>query len=144
MSRFRLSQFRDESEGSSTIEFVIWLLFFLLVFVLILDLSILFMNHARISQLIITANRSYAVGTLRSCDEVQDWLRPRVRQLAPSAEPYCNLIIYKAPGSTVPGVKMAVTEVRAPSGELDVSGASGIIGDMQLRVEGRQRLESWL
>jgi Flp pilus assembly protein TadG len=66
--------FREETDGSATIESVLWLPFFVFFLVLIADTSFIFHNQAQITRVVQDANRALSVGRLSSTDEAETYI----------------------------------------------------------------------
>jgi Flp pilus assembly protein TadG len=69
--RRALRRFLRRSDGSATVEVVLWIPFFLLLIALIADASLLFNRQAQMLRAVQDANRAYSVGRLSSPAAVQ-------------------------------------------------------------------------
>lgn len=123
--------FRDES-GTMSMEAALWFPVILAVFIFVADAAVLFMNNARIQRIVEDGNRAFAVGQIHSCPELIEWLHTNIRPIAPSAQAGCD-------STSVVGIGIA--RVTIPSSELDLSGATGFLKDMQIRIQTQYLLE---
>ncbi len=73
MLRF-LEKFRKDQEGSATVEAVLWLPFFVIIFVMIADVSFVFHRQSQALRVVQDANRAFSVGRLNSTIETEDFV----------------------------------------------------------------------
>jgi hypothetical protein len=125
-----LSAFSRDEHGSATIEAVLWLPFFILFFVMVLDAAMIFANQARILRIVQDGNRAYAVGGIADCDAAKVWVESRVQPLAPSAVASCD----RSSG-------ISTLEVSMNSGDLDLSGAAGVFGGLSVVARSQHFVE---
>lgn len=121
----RLRRFRMEENGGVLIEGVLWLPVMFWLFVLAADVSVLFMNQARIKSVMQEAGRQMAVGSIEECTDLTVWLEGQVRLISPTA-----WVSDCQETETVSRIR-----VSAPSGELDLSGSTGLFGGMTVNVQ---------
>lgn len=126
----RPADFRGDESGAATIEAVLWLPLFIFLFVMILDAAMIFTNHSRALKVIHDANRAYATGTFTSCAQVTSFIEGRVQVFAPTAVAACS----RSGGFTTASVSMS-------SGELDLSGATGMFGGLTVVAQSQQLIE---
>ena len=115
----QFDKFQKDERGAATIEMVLWLPFIFFCFLMVLDASMIFANHARVSRIVQDANRTYAVGGIATCDMTEDYIEARVRVLSPGANAFCE----RANGVVTVWVEM-------PSGEIDLTGSTGVFGNV--------------
>ena len=65
-------------EGSATIETVLWLPFFIGIFGLIVDASLMFNAQAALTRTVQDANRAYSIGRIASASEAEAYVMARV------------------------------------------------------------------
>ena len=106
-----------------TMEAILWfpLLFFILVSVC--DLSIFYMNKARIDKIVAEGVRGYAVGAFDDCDETEDWLEDKVGIIAPNVSVSCS-----EDGA------IATAEVTFPASDVTLTGRTGLLRSMTMKV----------
>ena len=80
--RFSGKWFNNE-DGSSTVEAVLWMPFFVVLLALIVDASMLFNSQAQMLRVVQDANRAYSTGQFGNPEQVQEYL---VTRLAPMSE----------------------------------------------------------
>jgi Flp pilus assembly protein TadG len=120
----RLHRFRRKETGGVLIEGVLWLPLMFWLFVLAADLSVLFMNQARIKSMMQEAGRRMAVGSLEECADLEEWLNGQVQLISPTAVSECDET------QTVSRIR-----VSAPAGELDLTGSTGLFGGITVNVQ---------
>ena len=117
-------------------EACLWLPFFIFFFVLVLDATTIFMNQARVHRIVQDANRQYVVGVFKTAaDEEQaleTWIETALNGIAPSA----------SASATVGPLGLLTTQVSYPSGETDLTGATGVLGSLTMRVQAIHQTES--
>lgn len=122
---------RDES-GSATMEASLWFPLIMVVVIFVADASMIMMNKARLERVIQDGNRAFAVGLIRTCPELVTWLETNARVIAPSATAQCDT-------TSILGVSIA--QVNVPTNELDLSGATGLIGNQVIAIRSNHALE---
>ena len=130
MSILNLRRRAADEDGSATIEAVLWLPFFILLFIMIADAAMIFANQSRIHRMVQDGNRNYVVGALANCDALETWLEDVTQKLAPSASATCSI-----------ASNVVTSTVSIPSGELDLSGATGVFGGITIEVQAQHLLE---
>jgi len=79
MSRFTANRrYLSDETGAATIEAVLWVPFFVIVFSLIADASLLFNAQTMLTRVVQDANRAYSVGLLKSEAETESYILARV------------------------------------------------------------------
>ena len=68
----------SDETGAATIEAVLWLPFFIFIFGLITDASLLFNTQSMLTRVVQDANRAYSIGLLKSEAETEDYVLARV------------------------------------------------------------------
>lgn len=124
------NKFRSDEDGAATMEAVLWLPFFILLFVMILDATMIFSNHSRVMRIVHDGNRAYALGNITGCAELEEWLEARVTPLAASASATC-----------VRDEGVATATVTMNSDDLDLSGATGIFGGLTVAARSQHIIE---
>jgi Flp pilus assembly protein TadG len=75
---FGKKRFLSDDDGAATIEAVLWMPFFVLVFGLIADASLLFNTQAALTRIVQDANREYSIGLLKSEADTEAFILARV------------------------------------------------------------------
>lgn len=130
--RRRAGRFAKEQEGSVTMEAALWFPVILAMMIFVADAAMIMMNQTRISRIVQDGNRAFAVGLIRTCPDLVTWLETNARTIAPSATAVCDT-------SSILGVSIA--RVNVPTNELDLSGATGLIGNRVIGIEVNHVLE---
>ncbi len=124
MLKSALRRFQTEEDGAAmTIEAILWFPLFIFLLIAVCDLSIIFMNKARMDRIVLDTQRSYAVGFLADCDAVEDQIERRARIIAPSAVATCT-----------PDASLTTATVQFPANEIALTGTAGLLGNLMMNV----------
>ncbi len=135
MRRFRrIRAFGSDQSGSVTIEAVLWLPLFVMFLIMLADASTIFMNEARILRIVQDGTRRFATGSITDCAALESWLEARISPISPGVAASC------APDPT-PGSLVYISGVSMPSGELDLSGATGLFANLNIVLQSQHFLE---
>ena len=119
----RTARFGRDEDGSVMIETILWFPLFFSLFVLIADLSVLFMNQARIKKIMQDGQRQMAIGVIDDCTELQSWLSTELTPFAPTAQVTCSETL------TISNARET-----ASASELALTGASGLFKSLNVDV----------
>lgn len=119
----RISRFGRDEDGSVLVESILWFPIFFSLFVMIADLSVLFMNQARIKKIMQDGQRQMAVGVIDDCVDLQTWLSTELSTFAPTAQVACTET-----------TSLSSARVTAAASELALTGASGLFGKLNVDV----------
>jgi Flp pilus assembly protein TadG len=119
----RISRFGRDEDGSVLVESILWFPIFFSLFVMIADLSVLFMNQARIKKIMQDGQRQMAVGVIDDCVDLQSWLTTELSSFVPSAQIACSET------ATISNAR-----VTAAARDLALTGASGLFGQLNVDV----------
>ncbi len=122
-----VKRFRNEEEGGVLIEAVMWFPVMFALFVMAADASVMFMNQARIKSVMQEGGRRMAIGELDQCTAMTPWLESQIRMIAP------NATVADCRKDTA-SATVWVVEVSAPSEELLLTGATGLLGGMTMNL----------
>lgn len=129
-------RFSRDEDGSATVEACLWLPFFIFFFVMILDATTIFMNQARVHRIVQDANRQFVVGVFKSAaneeQALEQWIEQSLAPITPSA----------SASASVDTQGLLTTQVSYPSGETDLTGATGVLGSLTMRVQAIHQTES--
>ncbi len=75
-------RFVKDDSGSTTVEAVLWMPFFMGLLALIVDASMLFNSQAQMLRFIQDANRAFSTGQLETTDQVGEILQARLAPLS--------------------------------------------------------------
>lgn len=128
-----LFNFLRRTDGTATVETVLWFPLFIAVFGLMLDVAMIFNGQAIVLRVVQDANREYAVGRLTTPQAAQDRI---VAELA-------ALDIQNAQATTVPIAGVAHTLVKVPAAQLQMLGYFTVLGGVQITVTAEHMIENW-
>ena len=130
----RIRAFRRDQDGSATIEGVLWMPVFILIFGLIADASLLFHAQAQLTRIVQDANRAYSVGRLDSEIETQNFIRARLGAVALDANTSVT--------TTVNGAGIIQTIVNVPAYEYAAVGFFTALTTFSLTISSQHVMES--
>ncbi|MDH5798544.1 MAG: pilus assembly protein [Paracoccaceae bacterium] len=125
-----LRRFRRNSEGNATIEAVLWIPAFFMIFSLIADVSMIFNGHSLIMRTIQDANRNYSVGRFSTTTETSTWVEAQLNNLSPNA----NAVTSEYAG-------IATTVVTVPISDLQILGLFNVLGNFDITVRSQHFIE---
>lgn len=111
----RCRQALRREDGAATIEVVLWLPFFLGLFSLMVDISMIFNNQSRIMRIIQDGNRNMSINRLTSTAEVETYIEGRVASISGSAN-----------ATTTYSQGLITTTVSVPLADLDLLGIAWV------------------
>ncbi len=122
--------FRDE-QGTATVETVLWFPFYIAMFTLVVDASMIFHNQTFVTRVIQDGNRAFSVGRLSGTDETQSFIRERLAGISEGADVVTRL-----------DSGIISTTVSVPVGDLDAIGwFAGLTGfDLVMSAEHYQEM----
>lgn len=124
-------RFRREEDGGVMIEAILWFPVFFSLFVMVADASVIFLNQARIKKIMQDGSRAMAVGTYEECADLTAFLNTEIRRIAPNA--------WVADCSE--DATESLVLVSAPSGDLGLTGSSGLFGGFTVSLRMIYHLE---
>ena len=74
-----LNRFRSNEDGAATIEAVLWLPFFFMLFGALADVSMVFFNQSRLLRIVQDANRTMSIGRFTTTTQTQDYVVSRAQ-----------------------------------------------------------------
>ena len=77
--------FCRRDRGAATIEVILWLPFFLGLFSLMVDISMIFNNQSRIMRIIQDGNRNYSIRRFETNAETETYVENRIAPISPNA-----------------------------------------------------------
>ncbi|MDJ0630035.1 MAG: TadE/TadG family type IV pilus assembly protein [Rhodobacter sp.] len=125
-----LRSFGGSEEGSSTVETVLWMPFFVALFSLIVDGTLIFNNHSNVLRVVHDANRALSVGRIDSGAEAETMILAGASHISPNmtvATQVSNGIIY--------------TVAQVPVGDLDMTGIFSGIAASTITINAQHYLE---
>lgn len=126
------ARFRKQSEGSATVEAVLWVPIFALVLGLMVDTSMIFHGQSKVIRVVHDANRNISMGRLTSSTEVEDFIKTQ-------------LAAFKVTPTTVSAVSddnIVVTTVTVPASEFQVLQYFSSLMNLEIDVVAAHVLDS--
>lgn len=131
----RIMDFLRREDGSSTIEFVLWLPIVVAILLLIVDASMLFMGRTHAMRVLQDTNRLYSVGQFTGTfneriTKAQDYALSRLQGLSPSAT-----------ATTTETNRVVRTQATLETREVAQIGFLGLMIDRTMVVTAEHRVE---
>ena len=127
------SRFFRRQDGSATVETVLWFPFFIAVFGLMFDSSMVFFTQSKIMRAIQDGNREYSIGRLADTDSTETYIENVLAGI--------NVTATAASRVSSSGVITTVVTVRAS--EMDMIGYFTAIRNVVFTVSADQMVENW-
>jgi Flp pilus assembly protein TadG len=99
--RWSLARWLGAEDGSTTVEAVLWIPFFLLLLALVADASLLFHRQAQMLRAVQDANRAFSTGQFTSPADVQATLLAQYAPLSASVRAVSELDTATVPGGII-------------------------------------------
>lgn len=131
-ARTPLRAFLRREDGGATIEACIWLPFFFTFFILILDATFIFLRQSDAQRIVQDGTRQFVSGAIDTRAELETWLEDTMASVSPNAD---ATTIYDA------GTGMLTARVEYPAEDTDLTGATGWLGGLTMRVQSIQLTE---
>lgn len=131
MTRGRFRAFRRDEGGSFTIEAVLWLPVFMVLFCLIADASLIFGKQAQVLRIVQDANRALSVGRFTTGADAEAFIR---QQMLPFST---NAVITT---DIAAGVISSTVEI--PAGDLTATGLISSFGSLTVSVTAQHLSEA--
>lgn len=133
----KMRAFGAREEGSVTLEAVLWFPIYAFVIAFILDVSMIFSNAAKVQRMVQDGTRAFSFGAFSTggvpdCGKLETWLLARIQPLSPSATVSCD-------DTSI--TNMVRVQAVVKSGELDLSGATGRLGNFDMGVQIEHMIE---
>lgn len=126
-----VNRFRRSEDGAATIEAVLWLPFFFMLFGALADVSMVFFNQSRLLRIVQDANRAMSVGRFTTDQQTQDYVISRVQGFSAHVSAI----------TTVSPEGIITTVATVPIDDLDLFGVAGIFRDAKMRVQADHMME---
>ncbi|MEO1293347.1 MAG: TadE family protein [Pseudomonadota bacterium] len=116
--------FADDRGASTTVEFVLWVPVFILVFCILIDIAFILFAQARSYDVAATAARQWAVGTLVSEADAEQFLRDNGDFNA--AQPDVS--------GTTETASTVIISMEFPVEDIDLTGVLGFVSSQTVRI----------
>jgi Flp pilus assembly protein TadG len=115
----------SREDGAATIEVVLWLPFFLGLFSLMVDISMIFNNQSRIMRIIQDGNRNMSINRLDGTADVEAYIEGRVAPISTNAV-----------ATTTYSQGLITSTVSVPLSDLDLLGIAWVFnGNWQITAD---------
>ncbi len=121
--RRRLGRALTAEDGNVTVEAVLWFPFFIAVFALIVDVSMILHNHSYVMRVVQDANRAFSTGQLVDENATEDFVTQALSHLSTNATAHTAL---------VDGI--ISTYVTIPAHDMDITGTFSSISSINVHV----------
>ncbi len=126
----KLKSWFAHEDGSATIESVLWMPFFVALFTLIVDGTLIFNNHSNVLRVVHDANRAFSVGRLESGAETEAFIKKNAYHISRNIDV-----------STVVVDGVIATRVEIPAADMDMTGLFTGIAAATLTINAQHYLE---
>ena len=127
--------FVRNEEGSTTVEAVLWMPFFVALLALIVDASMLFNSQAQMLRFVQDANRAFSTGQLESTEQVSEILQSRLSPLSDSIAVNSTVDTVTVPSGIIR------TTVSMPAADLNSIGLITALMNFNLSVTAQHYVE---
>lgn len=125
-----LRRFFGKTEGSATIEALLWFPVFFGLFGLMVDATMIFNGHSRVLRVVQDANRNLSVGRLTSETETEDWIIAALVNVSPNVQV-----------TTTITAGVATTTALVPAVDLEILGMFGALNGLTIAVTSQHYIE---
>ncbi|MEE9388824.1 MAG: TadE/TadG family type IV pilus assembly protein [Paracoccaceae bacterium] len=125
-----LRRFVRKTEGTATVESVLWLPIFFLLFGLMLDATMIFSGQSRVLRVVQDANRNLSVGRLDTTADTEAWIIAELANLSDNVT---------ASTSITSGV--ATTTALIPAVDLEILGMFSSLNSLTISVTSQHFIE---
>lgn len=125
-----LRRFLRNSEGSATVESVLWLPVFFALFGLMTDAAMIFNGHSRVMRVIQDGNRNFSTGRFSNTDETEAWIIAELSGLSN------NITVVTEELSGV-----ATTTAFVPARDLEILGMFSALNEMTISITSQHYIE---
>lgn len=126
----RLRQFFKDTQGTASIESVLWLPVFFAFFSLMVDASMIFNGHSRIMRVVQDGNRNLSVGRLDTENGVEDWVSEQLTTLSDNVTVDTQIV-----------AGVATTTAVVPAVDLEILGLFSAFNSLNISVTSQHYIE---
>lgn len=127
-----LKNFLRRSDGTATVETVLWFPLFIAVFGLMLDVAMIFHGQAKVLRVVQEGNREYSIGRLTNEAAAKAYIEAELAALG-----------IQATATTTEVAGVAHTLVTVPANQLQVIGYFTAFSSLQLTITAEHMIENW-
>ena len=125
-------QFLRRTDGTATVETVLWFPLFIAVFGLMLDVAMIFHGQAKVLRVVQEGDREYSIGRLTSEAATKAYIEAQLAALD-----------IQATATTTEVAGVAHTLVTVPANQLQVLGYFTVFSGLQLNITAEHMIENW-
>ncbi len=125
-----LHRFCRNTEGTATVETVLWLPIFFALFGLMVDASMIFNGHSRVMRVVQDGNRNLSVGRLNTELEVENWISTQLASLSNNVSVSTNIT-----------AGVATSTAYVPAVDLEILGMFSALNTMTISVTSQHYIE---
>ncbi|MCA0271567.1 MAG: pilus assembly protein [Proteobacteria bacterium] len=126
-----MRRFARKEDGAATVEAVLWLPFFLMLFGLLADVSMIFYNQSRLLRIVQDANRNMSVGRLVDSEATIEFVEAQGLSVSPNIT---------STSSVTAG--LITTTATVPIEDLDLFGVAGVFRNVNMTVRAEHLMET--
>ena len=130
-----ITSFFRRSDGTATVEAVLWFPIFIAVFGLMVDSAMIFNGQAKVLRVVQDANRNLSIGRLDTDAEVEAYIRAELAMIG--VTPSRTEALSDATTGTVS------TLVLVPASQLQLLGYFSVLMNLELPVTAQHMREDW-
>lgn len=127
----KLFRFARNEDGAATIEAVLWLPFYLMLFGLLADVSMVFHGQSKLLRIVQDANRNMSIGRLTTTAEVVDFVQTRAGVFATPTNVSNDVV-----------AGLITTSITVPMHDLDLFGVAGVFRSAEMTVRSEHLMEN--
>ncbi len=128
------SAFLKREDGTATVEAVLWMPIFMVVFALMVDTSMVFNGQSKVLRVIQDANRNMSIGRFTTEQEVEDYINAELGKFGVSPKTT----------KAVSGNGVVLTLVTVPASQMQAIGIFSAILDLDIDVSAGHLLDNIL
>ena len=125
------ARFAKRDDGAATVEAVIWLPFFFILFGLLADVSMVFHGQSKLLRIVQDANRNMSIGRLTTNKAVQDFVIARAGSMSKDPK-----------ATTVTSAGLILTTASVPMTDLDLFGVASVFKNVRMTVQAEHLMEN--
>lgn len=133
MNKFSISRFFHRQDGAATVETVLWFPFFIAVFGLMFDTTMVFFTQSRVMSVVQEGNRELSIGRLADTNATENFIEGKLAAMDVSATAASQI--------SSAGVVTTTVTVRAP--EMDMIGYFTAIRNLEVTITADHMIENW-
>ena len=127
----RARKFPDNDEGTATIEAILWLPLFMVVFTMVADVALIFAGQAQMRRVVQDANRAYSLDRFDSTTDLENAIIASLSNMSANAT-----------ASAVESGGIITTVASIPANDLDAVGFMAALVNATVTISSQHLIES--